>query len=64
MLRAVAAEMAEQEDMAMGEHDLEAMSSTEVTVALEEMTRVEAKLAAVVQQTLTEHQAILDEMRG
>ena len=41
MLRAVAAEMAEHEDMAIGENDQEAMSSSEMTVALEEMTRVE-----------------------
>jgi hypothetical protein len=52
MLRALAAKMAEQEDMATGEHDLEAMSTSEVTVALKEMTRVEGKLVAVVQQTL------------
>jgi hypothetical protein len=64
MLRAIGAEMAEQEDMAMGEHDLAVMSSPEVTAALEAMTRIEGKLVAVVQQNLRKHQAMLDAMRG
>jgi hypothetical protein len=64
MLQAIGTEMAEQRDMPMGEHDVQAMSPTDVTDALEEMVRAEAQLAALVQQQLTEHQAILDGMRS
>ena len=64
LLQAIGTEMAEQQDMPMGEHDLEAMSPSDVTDALEGMIRAEAQLAALVQQQLTEHQTILDAMRS
>jgi hypothetical protein len=64
MLQAIGTEMAEQRDMPMGEHDVHAVSPTDVTDALEGMVRAEAQLVALVQQQLTQHQAILDGMRS
>ena len=64
MLHAIGAERAEQQDTPMGEHDLQAMSPSEVSDAVEGMIRVEAQLVALVQQQLTEHQAILDAIRA
>ena len=64
MLHAIGTEMAGQQDMPMGEHDLQALSSGEAIDALKRMTRVEAQLFARVQEALTEHQAILDAIRS
>lgn len=64
MLKAIGSEMAGYTDMAMGEHDLEALSSGEAIDALERVTGVEAQLVARVQEQLTEHQAILDAIRS
>jgi hypothetical protein len=63
MLHAIGAEMAGHQEMPMGEHDLQALSSVEVVDALEGMIRVESQLIARVQQQLTEHRAILDAIR-
>ena len=63
MLHAISTEMAGHQDMPMGEHDLQALSSGDVIDALDRMTRVEAQLVARVQEQLTEHQAILDAIR-
>jgi hypothetical protein len=52
--------MAGHESMPMGEHDLEGMSSREVTDALEAMVRAEERLIAQVQRYLAEHKAMLD----
>jgi hypothetical protein len=62
MLQAIATEMAALEEMPMGEHDLQALSSGEAIDALERMISVEARLVARIREGLTEHQAILDEM--
>jgi hypothetical protein len=64
MLHAIGTEMAGHQDMPMGEHDLQALSSGEAIDALNRMTRVEAQLGARVQEQLTEHQAILDGIRS
>ena len=63
MLHAISTEMAGYQDMPMGEHDLQALSSGDAIDALNRMTRVEAQLVARVQELLTEHQAILDAIR-
>ncbi len=60
MLHAIGTEMAGHQDMPMGEHDLQALSSQEAIDALERMTSVEAQVVARVQEALTEHQTILD----
>ena len=64
MLHAIGTEMAGHQDMPMGEHDLRALSSGEAIDALERTTRVEARVIAWVQEQLTEHQAILAEIRS
>jgi hypothetical protein len=64
MLRAIGTEMAGHQDMPMGQHDLEALSSGEALDALKRVARVEAQLVARVQKQLAEHQAILDAMRS
>ncbi len=60
MLQTIGTEMAGHEEMPMGEHDLQALSSGEAVDALERMVRVEARLVAQIREGLAEHQAILD----
>jgi hypothetical protein len=62
-LRAIAAEMAAQRDLPMGRHDVNALSPSDVTDALERTTRAEAQLITHLQDYLNEHQAILDALR-
>ena len=64
LLHAIGTEMAGHQDLPMGEHDLQALSSGEAIEALERMTRVEARLVARLQDQLTEHQAMLDTIRS
>jgi hypothetical protein len=61
-LDTLAEEMAGHQDMPMGEHDIDALSSREATDALAGMIEAEAKLLTLVQQQLTEHKAMLGEM--
>jgi hypothetical protein len=62
MLGALGDEMAGCRDMPMGAHDLDALSSPAVTKALARMVRVEAELAALVEDQLAQHRAMLDEL--
>lgn len=59
MLDALGEEMAGHQDMPMGAHDLEALSSRPATEALARMVRAETELVALVEQQLAEHQAML-----
>jgi hypothetical protein len=61
MLDAIAEDMAGHEDLPMGAHDLDALSSTSTAEALARMIRVETELVALVEQQLAQHAAILDE---
>lgn len=60
MLQALATEMAELQDMRMGQHDLEAMSPDDMTRALESLIRAEAQLVARLERQLAEHRAMVD----
>jgi hypothetical protein len=62
MLDGIATEMKEQQDMRMGQHDVEAMSHEGVTKALESMVRAEAQLVAQLELQLADHRAMVDEM--
>jgi hypothetical protein len=63
-LQAIGTEMAAQQNLPMGEHDVSAMSTSQVRDALERMTRAETQLVAHLQRQLTEHQAMLDATDG
>lgn len=62
MLQAIATEMAKQQDMRPGQHDLEAMSWVDVVDALESMVGAEAQLVERLEQHLAEHRAMVDAM--
>jgi hypothetical protein len=62
MLDGIATEMKEQQDMRMGQHDVDAMSHEGVTKALESMVRAEAQLVAQLELQLVDHRAMVDEM--
>lgn len=64
MLRAIGEEMAGYQDMPMGAHDLDALSSQPVTEALARMIRAETELVALVTQQLKQHRAILTGVSG
>jgi hypothetical protein len=61
-LQAIGTEMAAQQNLPMGEHDVSAMSPSEASDALERVIRAETQLVAHLQRQLSEHQAILDAM--
>jgi hypothetical protein len=64
VLAALSEDMAGCSEMPMGSHDLDALSGSEMTDALTDMIRGETELLVAVEQQLTEHKAILDEMRS
>jgi hypothetical protein len=61
-LRAIGTEMATQQNLPMGEHDVSAMSTSDVSEALERMVRAEEELLTHLRRQLTEHQAMLDDI--
>jgi hypothetical protein len=63
-LHAVGAAMAAQQDLPMGEHDVDAMSPAAAAGALARMIGTEEQLIAHLGQLLDEHEAILDRMRS
>jgi hypothetical protein len=58
-LDAIGEEMAGYQDLPLGAHDLNALSSPPVTEALARMIRAETELLALVTQQLEQHKAIL-----
>ena len=60
LLRDIESRMADQYDLPMGDHDMEALGAADVTGALERAVRAESELIARLQEHLTEHQAMLD----
>lgn len=62
MLNAIGDEMAGCREMPMGAHDLDALSRPPVTEAMTRMIRAETDLVAFVEQQLTHHRAMLDDV--
>jgi hypothetical protein len=63
-LAAIGDEMAGCQDLPMGAHDLEALSSQPVTAALARMIGAETELVGLVTQLLEQHTAMLTRVSG
>jgi hypothetical protein len=62
-LETTAREMAAQRDLAMGRHDMEALTSGDQAAAFERYVGVKRQLVELLQKTLAEDEEILEAMR-
>jgi hypothetical protein len=63
-LEAVATDMADQGDLPMGPHDMEALGGGEQMAAFERYVRVKRELLTLFQDTLSQEEAMMATMRG